>query len=102
MKITLILLANFLFIILLIFVLIFLNTYFNSQIIKGDLKGIWHYVLRFLFVNLESVLILILFYKAIKTYIGNTQLNNRILVFDIFIILLLSGLFFFKIYQQDI
>ncbi len=84
------------------FALIFLNTYFNSLIIRDDLKGLWHYVLRFLLVNLESVLILTLFYKTIKTYVGNTQLSNRILAFDIFTILLLSGLFFFKIYQEDI
>ena len=102
MKTTLIILANFLFIVLLVFALIFLNTYFNSLIIKDNLKGGWLYILRFLIVNLESLLILTVFYKTIKTYIGSTQLSRGILVFDIFTIFLLSGLFFFKIYQQDI
>jgi len=102
MKTSLIVLANFLFIVLLIFALLFLNTYFNSLLIKDDLKGIWLYILRFLIVNLENILILTVFYKTIKTYIGNTQLSRGIFVFDIFTIFLLSGLFFFKIYQQDI
>ena len=102
MKTIVIVLANLLFVIFLVLTLIFLNTYFNSLIIKDDLKGIWHYILRFLIVNLESILILTLFYKTVKIYVRDIQLSNRILMLDILIILLLSGLFFFKIYQEDI
>ena len=102
MKTIVIVLANILFVLFLVLTLIFLNTYFNSLIIKDDLKGIWNYILRFLIVNLESILILTLFYETVKIYVRDTQLSNRILMLDILIILLLSGLFFFKIYQEDI
>lgn len=102
MKIYSILIINTLSMGGLIFVLLFLNTYINDIFIPAQIKNGWYYFVRFLIVNIESLSILIILSKIFSRYIICSKMVNKITILDILTVLILSTIFFYHLWTQDL
>jgi hypothetical protein len=102
MKTLLIIILDALFLGLLGFILLFLNTYINNNFISIENKGVGSYIIRFLIINVEAWILLFLLHKTLYKFFKIENLLNWILITNILIIVIISAIFFYYAFQKGI